>query len=78
MGYYQTSVAKRVDRSFGTVIKHRIKNGKHTFAKVQNLPTNVFIWNKEILSDNAVKEISTQLDYDYYIKRIYERINEFL
>lgn len=70
--------AKRVDGSFGTVIKHRIKNGKHTFAKVQNLPANVFIWNKEILSDNAVKEISTQLDYDYYIKRIYERINEFL
>lgn len=70
--------AKRVDGSFGTVIKHRIKNGKHTFAKVQNLPTNVFIWNKEILSDNAVKEISMQLDYDYYIKRIYERINEFL
>ena len=70
--------AKRVDGSFGTVIKHRIKNGKHTFAKVQNLPANVFIWNKEILSDNAVKEISMQLDYDYYIKRIYERINEFL
>lgn len=70
--------AKRVDGSLGTVIKHRIKNGKHTFAKVQNLPANVFIWNKEILSDNAVKEISTQLDYDYYIKRIYERINEFL
>ena len=70
--------AKQVDGSFGTVIKHRIKNGKHTFAKVQNLPANVFIWNKEILSDNAVKEISTQLDYDYYIKRIYERINEFL
>lgn len=70
--------AKRVDGSLGTVIKHRIKNGKHTFAKVQNLPANVFIWNKEILSDNAVKEISMQLDYDYYIKRIYERINEFL
>lgn len=70
--------AKRVDGSLGTVIKHRIKNGKHTFAKVQNLPANVFIWNKEILSDDAVKEISTQLDYDYYIKRIYERINEFL
>lgn len=70
--------AKRGGTSFGTVVKHRTKNGKHTFAKVQNLPNNVFIWNKEILSDASSKEISSQLDYDYYVKRTYERINEFL
>lgn len=62
----------------GTIIKHRTKNGKHTFAKVQSLPENVFIWNKEILSDEAVEKISSQLDYEYYVRRIYERINEYL
>lgn len=70
--------AKRDNSSVGTCVKHRTKNGKHTFSKVQNLPDNVFIWNKEILSDEAVSAISEQLDYDYYVKRIYERISEFL
>ena len=70
-------VKKGVD-TVGTVIKHRTVKGKHSFAKVQSLPQSVFVWNKEILSPEAVKEISEQLDYDYYIKRIYQRINEYL
>lgn len=70
--------AKRDISSVGTIIKHRTKNGKHTFAKVQNLPDNVFIWNGEILSDEAINKIAPQIDYKYYVNRIYERINEFL
>lgn len=70
--------AKRDISSVGTIIKHRTKNGKHTFAKVQNLPDNVFIWNDEILSEDAVNKIVPQIDYKYYVNRIYERINEFL
>lgn len=70
--------AKRDVSSVGTIIKHRTKNGKHTFAKVQNLPDNVFIWNDEILSEDAVNKIVPQIDYKYYVNRIYERINEFL
>lgn len=70
--------AKRDVSSVGTIIKHRTKNGKHTFAKVQNLPDNVFIWNDEILSEDAVNKITPQIDYKYYVNRIYERINEFL
>ena len=70
--------AKRDISSVGTIIKHRTKNGKHTFAKVQNLPDNVFIWNDEILSEDAVNKIAPQIDYKYYVNRIYERINEFL
>lgn len=69
--------AKKDTTKVGTLIKHRTKNGKHTFAKVQNLPSNIFIWNSEILSEEARNAISKQLDYDYYVKRIYERINEF-
>lgn len=70
--------AKSDISSVGTIIKHRTKNGKHTFAKVQNLPDNVFIWNGEILSDEAINEIAPQIDYKYYVNRIYERISEFL
>lgn len=70
--------AKRDVSSVGTIIKHRTKNGKHTFAKVQNLPDNVFIWNDEILSEDAINKIVPQIDYKYYVNRIYERINEFL
>lgn len=70
--------AKKDISSVGTIIKHRTKNGKHTFAKVQNLPDNVFIWNDEILSEDAANKIASQIDYKYYVNRIYERINEFL
>lgn len=70
--------AKSDISSVGTIIKHRTKNGKHTFAKVQNLPDNVFIWNDEILSEDAVNKIAPQIDYKYYVNRIYERISEFL
>lgn len=70
-------VKKGVD-TVGTVIKHRTVKGKHSFAKVQSLPQSVFVWNKEILSPESVKEISEQLDYDYYVNRIYQRINEYL
>ena len=70
--------AKKDISSVGTIIKHRTKNGKHTCAKVQNLPDNVFIWNDEILSEEAVNKIAPQIDYKYYVNRIYERINEFL
>lgn len=70
--------AKSDISSVGTIIKHRTKNGKHTVQKVQNLPDNVFIWNDEILSEEAVNKIVPQIDYKYYVNRIYERIGEFL
>ena len=64
---------------FTCIYKHKAgKNGKHLSAKVQSIPENVFIYNKEILSDEAKSKIMPQIDYDYYIKRIYKRIAEFL
>lgn len=45
-------------------------------TKVSNLPSSVFIWNESILDD--VKSIQAMIDYDYYIKRAYERIDEFI
>ncbi len=62
-----------------TIIKHGTdKHGMHRTAKVQNIPMNVFVWNTEINSSESKEKIEKQLDYQYYIKRIYERIGEFL
>ena len=47
-------------------------------AKVSNLPDSVFVYNNEILSDKAISEVKKQIDYDYYIRRAYERIVEFV
>lgn len=61
----------------GMVYKHKYdKSGKHQFAKLQNLPDNVFIWNRDITKDT--EKITVNIDFNYYVKRIYERINEFL
>lgn len=47
-------------------------------TKVSNLPDSVFVYNEEILSDEAVSALQTLIDYDYYVKRAYERIEEFI
>lgn len=49
---------------------YKNKPGKHD--KYSNLPDRVFVFNKDL------SELNTNLiDYDYYIKRSWERINEF-
>lgn len=59
-----------------TIYKHK-SSGRATKCTLQNVPNNVFIHNKEILSDKAIDEIMIKIDYDYYVKRAYERILEF-
>lgn len=66
------------NKEIGMVYKHKNKNGKHSKAKVSNLPDNVFVYDDEILSQEAIKKISPMIDYQYYIDRTYERIGEFL
>lgn len=71
--------ASKISDYSGMIFKHKInKSGIHQSAKVSNLPDNVFIWNTEILSDAARENIKNKLDYDYYVNRIYTKINEFL
>ena len=71
--------AGKTPGQLSTIIKHGTdKHGRHRTAKVQNVPLNTFVWNKEILSDYAIEQVSKKLDYEYYINRIYERIGEFL
>lgn len=57
------------------MIYKRKYNGKS--SKIPNLPDNIFIYNEEILSDEAVDFIMPLIDYDYYVQRSYERIAEF-
>ena len=70
--------AKKDCSTIGTIYKHKESNGKHSVQKLQSVPENVLIWNGEILSDEAVKTLVDQIDYDFYVKRIYKRIKEFL
>lgn len=70
--------AKKDCSTIGTIYKHKESNGKHSVQKLQSVPENVLIWNGEILSDGVVKTLVDQIDYDFYVKRIYKRIKEFL
>lgn len=48
-----------------------------TRSKLQNVPENVFVYNKEILTDEAIDKLLPKINFDYYINRSYERIQEF-
>lgn len=52
--------------------------GKVKRAKVASLPENIFVYNEEVKSDEAVKHLMERINYDYYVKRAYERIAEFM
>lgn len=81
-GQAHTERLQNVNRAFASnstlisqIYKRKIEGKKD---KYQNLPNNVFVWNKEILSKDIIVELSERIDYNYYVKRIYERILEFL
>lgn len=59
-------------------IKINSNNGIKSTSKLQNIPDNVFIYNEEILSQQAVDSLIHKIDYNYYVKRSYERILEFI
>ena len=60
--------------AIGMVNKRKV--GKS--MKVSNLPANVFVYNDEILSDQAYNNIAHKIDFNYYVNRIYERIFQFV
>lgn len=82
-GKCSTVSLQNVNRAFamksteksGMIYKCKSSGSK---ARVSNLPNSVFIYNDEILSDEAKSTVVPMIDYDYYIKRAYERINEFI
>lgn len=67
--------AMKDDEYTGVIYKCKY-DGKHD--RVANMPDSVFVYNDEILSQSAYERVSEKLDWDYYVKRGYERILEFL
>lgn len=84
-GHVETTRLQAVNRAFamknddftGMLYKYKTA-GKTTKAKIPSLPDSVFVYNDEILSDKAIDEILPEIDFDYYIRRAYERISEFI
>lgn len=58
--------------------KHKKVNGVDKKSKIAGLPNNVFVYNDDIRSKEAVAMLSDTIDYQYYIDRAYERIAEFI
>ena len=70
--------AKKYDGTISMIYKHKNKQGKDYKAKLANVPDNLLVYNDEILSKNAITKLQKLIDYDWYIKRAYERIKEFI
>lgn len=84
-GTSSKSVVQSVNRVFASNDKQVKRmlykcrdDGKVKRAKVSNLPDNIFVYNDEVKSEEAVKYLMEHINYDYYIKRAYERIAEFM
>jgi len=72
--FNNTIKLQNVNRCFASKQEGQIyKNKVNKHDKYGNLPDKVFVWN-----DDISKLDKKQIDYVYYIKRAYERINEFL
>ena len=69
--------AKKPGDSWGMVYQRK-SSGRTTKAKVTCAPDSCFIYNDEILSEEAVNKLVNEIDYDWYVKRAYEKINAFL
>lgn len=71
---FQGKKLQKVNRCFASKkpgMIYKVKPGKHD--KYQNLPDAVFVWNDDIKLVNK-----KDIDFIYYAKRAYERINEFI
>lgn len=82
-----TSKLLGMDRAFawnsgkdkqGIVYKYKDRDGKLSKSKIANLPDSVFIYDEDIRDESVAKKLSEEIDYNYYIERIYERITEFM
>lgn len=81
-------------KDFGGSIETRLQNVNRAFAlkdkvsgmiykvkgnkkvKVGGLPDNVFVYNNDITSMSA--DLLSKIDYDWYVRKAYEKINSFL
>ena len=69
--------AYKSDQYSGMLYKRKKDaSGKEKIQKVSNLPDSVFVVNNDIT--NAYEGLSDLIDWNYYVKRIYEKINAFI
>ena len=69
---------QKVNRVFASKTPGQLyKNDSTRHNLYQNLPSKIFIYNQEILSEESINNLVDKIDYDYYVKRAYERIYEF-
>lgn len=80
-----TEIIQHVNRVFAynsdkykCQIYKRNNSGKILKAKYQNLPDNVLVYNEDINDEENKKKLMSEIDYNYYIDRGYERIAEFI
>lgn len=69
--------ASKTKDYIGMIYKCR-NDGKVKRAKVQNLPDNVFIYDKDIRTEEAINSLVNKIDYQYYVDRAYEKILTFM
>ena len=69
--------AYKSDQYSGMLYKRKKDaSGKEKIQKVSNLPDSVFVVNNDIT--NAYEGLCDLIDWNYYVKRIYEKINAFI
>lgn len=74
-----------VNRAFPSVLRDRKStiykcrsSGKVTRAKVANVPENVFVYDGDIRIPETIEKLNGMIDWDYYTRRAYEKIDTFL
>lgn len=90
-GNVEVETLQNVNRAFalksdeyrGMIYKYKYgenKKGEKVIkrTKVSNLPDSVFVYNDEILEDETIDALLQVIDFDYYVARAYERIQEFV
>lgn len=68
-------VFARKPGEYVSMVYKKKHNGRQT--KLSSVADSVFVWNDEILSDESYKQISNEIDWNYYINRGYELIATF-
>lgn len=55
---------------------YKIKQGKRN--KIPLLPQHIFVYNKDIKTQEVINKLQEKIDWSWYANRCYERIDEFL
>lgn len=67
--------ARKDDENIGMIYKYKVDGSR---SKIPCLPDSVFIYNQDILNEETIDELQSRIDWQYYIDRGYERIQEFV